>query len=147
MSNGFETFLSAVGKGFKTVFGWLGSAEGQKTVAGVEAAAAEIATAVNPGIGAAVVGIESLVNAGMRQAISIESLAAAASEQSGTGAKKAAAVTSAIAANAGAFLQSIGVKDATADEVQNLATVIATASADILNAIPARALGATAPAV
>jgi hypothetical protein len=152
MANGFETFLSKIGKDIKGVFAWVGSPQGKAVVAGAETATSIIVGAVNPALVPAVNGVEGLVNAGLQNAISVEALSAAAAAQSGTGAQKAAAVTNAIASDAGSFLKSIGVSDATDAEVQTLASVVGTASANILNAIPARAVAtpaapaATAPA-
>lgn len=135
------TFLSKFGQdlkiGFKDVFGWLGSPQGRTAIVGAETAAVAIATPL--GAGPMVAGIEGLINAGVNSASTIESLAVQAGVQAGTGAQKAAAVATVIGANVEQFLESIGVKDATAQEVENLSTVIAGASADILNAIPARA--------
>jgi hypothetical protein len=143
MANGVETFLSKVGKGFKNVCAFLGSTPGQAAISGAETAATMIATAVGgPGLGAAVSGIEGLVNAGLRNVLSTEATAAALGAQTGTGTQKAAIVTASVASDAGAFLKSIGVSDPTDEEVQSLATVISTASANILNAIPARATAA-----
>jgi hypothetical protein len=144
MANGLETFLSKIGKKAEVVFEWLGSPKGQAVVTGTETAAVVVAGAFGgPALGAAVQGIEGLVNAGLKNAITVENVAASASQQSGTGAQKSAAVVNALTSNAGAFLKSIGVNDATDAEVQSLATVIGTASADILNAIPARAVTAS----
>lgn len=140
MANGVETFLSKVGKGFKDVFSWLGSSQGQTAIAGGEAAATVIADAVGgPGLGAAVSGAEGLVNAGLKNALAVEASSAALGAQAGTGTAKAAIVTASLSSDAGAFLKSVGVNDATDTEVQALASVIGTAAANILNAIPARA--------
>lgn len=136
-----QTFLSKFGQEFKVgireVFSWLGSSQGKAAIAGAETAAITIATPF--GAGPVVAGLVGLVNGGLNSALSIESLAAQAGAQTGTGTQKAAAVTAVIGSNAGAFLKSVGVSDATDEEVQNLATVIANASGAILNAIPARA--------
>jgi hypothetical protein len=143
------TFLSKLGTdlkiGIKDVFGWLGSSQGKTAIAGAETAAVAIATPL--GEGPMVSGILGLVNGGLNSATAIESLAAQAGTQTGTGTQKAAAVATVLGGSAAQFLESVGVKDATAEEVQNLSSVIASASADILNAIPARAqLSTTAPA-
>lgn len=135
------TFLSKLGQdlkiGIKDVFGWLGSSQGKTAIAGAEAAAVAIAAPL--GAGPLVAGIEGLINAGINSATTIEGLAAAAGAQAGTGALKAAAVTTILGSNVGSFLKSIGISDATDEEVQSLAGVISAASADILNAIPERA--------
>lgn len=133
----FKSFLSAVGNDFKDVFAFLGSAKGQAAVAGVEATAVAVTTAINPIAGAALTGFETLLNAGLKEVISIEAVAAAAGAQSGTGTQKAAAVVSAIAPSTGAFLQSIGVSAPTDAQVQSLSTTLSNSLVAILNAVPA----------
>lgn len=133
---GFKSFLSAVGKEFKTVFHWLASAQGQATIAGAETAATAITTAINPAAGAALAGIEALVNAALKQVVSAETVAAAAEAQSGTGAQKAAAVIDAVSPQVSAILQSLGVKQPAADQVQSISLTIASSLAAIMNAFP-----------
>ena len=137
----FKSFLSAVGHdlgvGVTDVFKFLGSAQGQQAVTGVETAAATVATLINPAAGAAVAGFESLVNAGLQKVMAIEASASAAGMQTGTGTQKLAAVTSSIAPNVGSFLTSIGISGATEAEVQSYATALANGLVAILNAIPA----------
>lgn len=139
----FISFLKSVGKDFTSVFSWLGSAKGQATVAGVETAATGITAIVNPGAAAGLTGIEMLINAGIKSVVSIESLAAAAGQQSGTGAQKLAAVVSAVSPQTSSFLESIGVSNPTAAQVQQTTTAIANGIVAILNALPAPV--ATAP--
>jgi hypothetical protein len=146
MANGLETFLSKAGKGFKEVFAFLGSKQGQTVIAGVETTATVIATAVGgPGLGAVVSGVEGLVNSGLQNALNVEATSVALGAQAGTGTAKGAIVAATLSSDAGAFLKSIGVSDATDLEVQSLASVIGASAANILNAIPARATAA-APA-
>lgn len=133
----FKSFLSAIGNDAKKVFEWLGSGTGQATIATVEGAATTVVTAINPAIGASLAGIETLVNAGLKQVISVETVAVAAGQQSGTGAQKLAAVVTAITPSVQAFLQSIGISAPTAQETQTYATTIANGLVEILNAIPA----------
>ena len=137
----FKSFLSAVGHdlgvGVTDVFKFLGSAQGQQAVTGVETAAATIATLINPAAGAAVTEFESLINAGLQKVMAIEASASAAGMQTGTGTQKLAAVTSSIAPNVGEFLTSIGISGATEQEVQSYATALANGLVAILNAIPA----------
>lgn len=133
----FKSFLSAVGNDFKKVFSWLGSPAGQTTVATVEGAATSVVSLINPAAGVALTGIENLINAGLKQVVSIESVAAAAGAQSGSGPQKLAAVVTAIAPSVEAFLQSIGISTPTAQETQTYATTIANGLVGILNAIPA----------
>lgn len=135
--SGFKSFLSAVGHGFVDVFKWLGSTQGQTTVTTVEGAAVAVGTAINPGIGASIAGVEGLVNLALKQILSMEASAAAVGAQSGTGAQKAAAVIATLSPQSSALLQSLGVKEPTADQVQSLATAISTGLVGILNAIPA----------
>lgn len=142
MANGVETFLSKIGKDIKGVFDWLGSAQGKAAVGGGEAILNIALGLANPALAAGAIGIESLVNSGLQSAVTAESLAAAAGAQSGTGPQKAVAVTNSLIAQSAAFLKSVGVSDATAQEVQSIAAIIGTSSANILNAIPARATGA-----
>ena len=139
------SFLSEIGKDFKAVFDWLGSSKGQATIATVETAAAAITTAVNPAAGAALVGIEALVNAGMRAVVTAETVAAAASAQAGTGAQKAAAAAAAVAPQVQSILQSLGVSAPTATQVQAITAVVTDSICNIVNAFPQAAATAPAP--
>ncbi len=131
------SFLSAIGKDFKAVFSWLGSAKGQATVASVETVAAAVTTAVNPAAGATLVGVEALVNVGLKAVINAESTAAAAAAQAGTGPQKAAAAAAAVAPQVENVLVSLGVKTPTAAQVQAITTVVTDALVTIVNALPA----------
>jgi hypothetical protein len=133
------SFLSAVGKDFKAVFGWLGSAKGQNTIKVAESTAVAIVSAVNPGAGAALLGLENLFNAALQRTISIEALAAAAGEQDGTGVQKSTAVLDAIAPQSSAFLVSLGVPTPTANQIQAISTIIADGLVAIQNKLPASA--------
>lgn len=130
------SFLSTFGKDFKAVFAYLGSSKGQATIATVEGASVAITTAINPAAGAALAGIEALINGGLKQVISAEALAAAAEQQTGSGAQKAVAASVALAPQVAAVLQSLGVKEPAAAQVQSISTVIATSVANIVNAFP-----------
>lgn len=130
------SFLSTLGKDFKAVFAYLGSSKGQATIATVEGASVAITTAINPAAGAALAGIEALINGGLKQVISAEALAAAAEQQTGSGAQKAVAASVALAPQVAAVLQSLGVKEPAAAQVQSISTVIATSVANIVNAFP-----------
>jgi hypothetical protein len=141
--HGFKNFMDHVGHAFGEVFAYLGSAKGQRAIAAVEGTSVVIATAAfSPAAGAALAGVEALINAGIRQVVSIESVAAAAGASTGTGTQKAAAVTTAMTPQIASFLQSIGVSEPRADQVQALGTAISTALVAVLNSIPAP----TAPA-
>ena len=132
----FKSFLSAVGHGVQDVFKWLGSSQGQAAISATENAVNIAVSFANPALGAGLVGIEQLINSGLKQAVGIEALSAAAGQQSGSGAQKAAAVTSSIAPNVAAFLKSIGISNATAQQEQELAVAINNGLVAILNAIP-----------
>ena len=80
------SFLSTVGKDFKAVFTWLGSAKGQAVVGAVEAGAEIAVPAITPAI--------TLVNSWMTEVIKVETLANAATSSTGTGTQKAAAALS-----------------------------------------------------
>lgn len=131
------SFLSDIGKDFKAVFAWIGSAKGQATIATVEGSATAVVTAFNPAIGAAMTGVEALINTALSQVVSVESIAAAAAAQTGSGSQKLAAVVSAITPQVAATLETLGVKSPTADQTQSLATVVANSLVAILNAFPA----------
>ena len=133
----FTSFLSAVGKDFKAVFAWLGSPQGQAAVTGAESVATTVVALTDPAAALPLAGVEALINAGLKSVISIESVAAAAGTQSGTGAQKLAAVVAAVAPQVGSFLTSIGVSNPTAAQEQQLATEIANGLVAILNAFPA----------
>lgn len=137
--NGFKNFMGHIGHAFKDVFAFLGSKQGQQTIAAVEGATNLVATAVNPAAGAALVGIESLINAALPQAVQIETLAVAAGQATGTGTQKAAAVTAALTPQIASFLKTIGISSPTADQVQSIGSALSTAVVGVLNAIPAPA--------
>lgn len=132
----FKNFLSEIGTKAKDVFAWLGSSQGQTEIAAAEGAATAITTAINPAAGAALTGIESLINNAFKQVVSTEALAAAAAAQSGTGAQKAVAVAAAVAPQVSSILQSLGVKAPAATQVQSISTVVASSLANIVNAFP-----------
>jgi hypothetical protein len=88
------SFLSAVGKDFKAVFSWLGSAKGQAVITSAEGLAVGAATVL--GEGAPVQAAINLVNSWLEKIITTESIAAAAAQQTGSGTQKAAAVLASI---------------------------------------------------
>lgn len=130
------SFLSSLGKDFKAVFSWIGSAKGQATIATVEGATTAVVAAVNPGAGLAMEGIEDLVNVALKQIVTVETVAAAAAAQTGTGAQKLAAVVSAVAPQVGTTLKTLGVATPTDTQVQSISTVVANSLVAILNAFP-----------
>jgi len=131
-----NSFLSAVGRDFKAVFSWLGSSKGQKTITAVEGTAAAITTAINPGAGEVLVGIEDLVNLGLKSVVNAETVAAAAAQQSGTGAQKAVAAAAAVAPQVQSILVNLGVTNPTASQVQAITLVVTNALTAIVNAFP-----------
>lgn len=135
----FKSFLSEIGTKAKAVFVWLGSTQGQATIATVEGATDAVVTAVDPVAGVALAGIEALVNNALKQVVSAETLAVAAAAQSGTGAQKSAAVVTAVAPQVSTILQSLGVKQPAASQVQTISQVVATSLSSIVNAFPASA--------
>ena len=141
-TGGFKSFMDHIGHAFKTVLSFIGSPRGQATVAAVEGGADAIVGAINPAAGVALLGIQNLINSGLRQAVQVETIAVAAEQQSGTGLQKAAAVTAALAPEISAFLKSIGVSSPTSDQVQKIGAEISTGVVSILNAIPAPAVPA-----
>ena len=133
----FKTFLQDFGKDFVKVFSFLGSSQGQAVVQGVEGGVAAVAGVfAGPAGAAAVTGVEALINAALKQVISVEAVAAAAGQQDGSGPQKAAAVISAIAPQVAAVLTSAGISSPTATQVQTLATAVNTGIVAVLNAIP-----------
>lgn len=133
------SFLSTFGKDFKAVFAYLCSSKGQATISVVEGGVTAVVTAVNPAAGAALAGIEALVNSALKQVVNSEALAAAAEQQTGTGVQKAAAAASALAPEVSAVLASLGVKTPAATQIQSISTVVASSLANIVNAFPAQA--------
>ena len=82
------SFLSTVGADIKKVFAWIGSPKGQTVVATAEGVVAAIDPALD--------GVITLANTWIKEAVTVESLSAAAGAQTGSGPQKAAAVISSI---------------------------------------------------
>src|SRR5258708_21663508 len=116
---GFKSFLSAVGNDAKSVFSWVASSKGQATITSIEGTSVLIAGAINPVFGVGLAGIEGPINPGLKHVISIETLAAAAAQQSCTGGQKLGALITAISPNVASLLQSLGVSNPTAAQWQN----------------------------
>ncbi|HEY3706310.1 MAG TPA: hypothetical protein VGL22_14705 [Terracidiphilus sp.] len=144
---GFKSFLSGVVHDAGKVFTFLGSPQGQTTIATVEGAAAGVATVVNPAAGSELQNVSALINQGLREVVSIESIAAQAGKQEGTGTQKAAAVTAALAPNISALLKSLGVNNPTADQVQKVGQAVASGLVGILNELPPSSAPAAEAAV
>jgi len=117
MANKFVSFLDKIGADAKKVFGWLGSTQGQQTIQAAEglaeAGAAVAAPAAAPEIDAAI----ALGNAWMEKAITVETVAAAAGEQSGSGVQKAAAVASAVAPYIAEYEKAAGASALTQEQI------------------------------
>jgi len=125
------SFLATVGKDFKAIFAWLGSTKGQAVVSGVEGTAEAVATAI--GAGAVVQAGIDLVNKWLAEILKVESLSAAAAEQTGSGATKAAAVIAAVTPSVTAFATANGLPAPTAASL----TTINTALVSVLNTLGA----------
>lgn len=138
-AGGFKNFMDHIGHAFKTVFSLITSPRGQKTIAAVEGAADIVVGAAAPGALPALMGIQGLFNAGLTQAVQVETVAVAAGQSQGTGLQKAAAVTTALTPQISDFLKSIGVSAPTAAQIQNIGNAVSTAAVGIMNAIPAPA--------
>jgi hypothetical protein len=81
------SFLSAIGKDIKAVFGWLGSSKGEKVI--------ETAGGIAVAFGAPAM-LVNLAENWIHKVIATEALAVAAGQQDGSGTQKAAAVLNAM---------------------------------------------------
>lgn len=124
------SFLSTVGKDFKAVFAWLGSPKGQAVVQTGEVVVEDVATAF--GFGNVVQGGINLLNKWAGEAIKVETLAAAAGQQTGSGATKSSAVLSVMVPELAAYLQAQGI---TSSDVTSQANAINTALINLLNTL------------
>jgi len=129
------SFLSTVGKDFKAVFAWLGSSKGQATITAVEGLGESAATILGDGV--VVQAAINVVNSWLNKIITTETVAAAASQQTGTGAQKAAAVLAAIGPELSQYFPGT-----TAAEAQTINTALVT----VLNTLGAVATVAPAKA-
>src|SRR3984885_11496269 len=120
------SFLSTIGKDFKAVFSWLGSAKGQAGVAGTENLA---------GVGAPVQAGITLLNNWMAEIVKAQALGeAAAATATGEGnTTKAAAVLNAMVPQVAAFAQTQGMSATSAANLNLINTSLVTA----LNALGA----------
>jgi len=133
----FKSILSAIGHDFVATFKFLGSQQGQNDINATENIVNIIVSKVNPLAAIVIQGTEALINAGIRKVADIEAGAAAVGAQSGTGAQKLEAFAAYLTPQTGAFLQSVGVSNPTADQINKLATAIGSSVVTILNTIPA----------
>jgi len=104
-----KSVLDKIGTGFKDVFDFLGSTKGQAIVAAGESVVETIA----PGTA----GLINLANNWLTEIVKSEALAAAAAEQTGSGAQKGALVLSAVTPQALAFAQANGLPAPTATQL------------------------------
>jgi len=127
------SFLSTIGKDFKAVFSWLGSAKGQAVVAGTENLV-EVGAAV-AGVGAPVQAGITLLNNWMAEIVKAQALGeAAAATATGEGnTTKAAAVLNAMVPQVAAFAQTQGMSATSAANLNLINTSLVTA----LNALGA----------
>jgi hypothetical protein len=141
---GFKSFLSGIVHDAGKVFSFLGSTQGQNTIAAVEGTATSVATAVNPKTGNDLQNVSVLINQGLREVVSAESVAAQAGKQSGSGAEKAAAVTAALTPHITTVLNSLGVAQPTTDQVQKVGLAVSSGIVGILNELPPPSTASTA---
>jgi hypothetical protein len=128
----FKSVLETVGADIKKVFSWVGSPAGQAVIKDAGA----VVVAVDPALS----GIVTLAENYITQAFTVESLAAGAGEQNGTGVQKLAAVVAAVTPTALAYAAQAGLPTPTAADIQNQANAIVA----FLNAIPAAPAPVTA---
>lgn len=128
------SFLKTLGKDVKSVFAWLGSSKGQAVVAGAEATAEGVVTALNAPAGAALTAGVALVNNWIAEAVKMEALASAAGSQDGTGTQKAAAVLSTMVPELTSYLSNAGYTSA---NITAKATTINNLVVQLLNTLEA----------
>ena len=102
------SWLGTVGKDIKAIFSWLGSTKGQNLVAAGEAVAESV------GFPAAIINV---TNYWLGKVMTIESVAAAAGQQEGSGTTKAAAVLADVTPQVIAIAKANGLPVPTADNI------------------------------
>ena len=110
MASGFLAGFKVFGQDIVKVFAWMGSPQGQKTIAAGEAVVEIVAPNSIP--------IVDLINAWMQKAYTVEAIAVAAGNAPGTGLEKAAMVTQAITPQILAYAQQAGLAPRTAAQIQ-----------------------------
>jgi hypothetical protein len=128
------SFLSALGKDFKSVFTWLGSAKGQAVISTGEAAVEAVVPAAT--------GIITIANNWLTEIIKTETIAAAAGQQTGSGVQKSAAVISAVTPEVLAFATANKLPAPDATTMQNATNALVA----FLNAFGAPSTAPSAPA-
>lgn len=134
----FKSFLSAFGHDFVSVFHWVGSAQGQKTVVALEQSAIVAGDVIaGPAAGSAIASVENLINIGLKGVLSMEASAAAVGAQNGTGAQKSVAVAAMLTPQIEALLKQLGLDNPTVQQVESVANSVTAGLAGILNTLPA----------
>ena len=115
--NEVVSFLKKVGSDAEKVFRWLASPQGQRVVQtgeGIaEVAAGVAAPAAAPEIDAAI----ALANAWMEKAITLQTVATAASSGTGSGGQKAAAVIAAVSPYISEYVKAAGASPLTQEQI------------------------------
>lgn len=125
------SFISALGGDIKKVFGWLSSPKGQAVITAGEG----VVETVWP----AATGIINIINKWVSKAITVEGVAEAAGQSSGTGVQKAAIVIADLTPVILADAKQAGLPEPTADTISKVNDQVVA----ILNLLS----GKTAPAV
>lgn len=120
----FKSVLSAIGSDIKKIFSWIGSPTGQAVITDAGA----VLEAVDPGL----TGLVNLAETYIKQAFTVESLAAGAAAQTGSGTQKLAAVVAAVTPAALQYALASGLPAPTEIEIQAQVNAIVA----FLNAIP-----------
>ena len=119
------------------MFKYLGSPQGQKVIQIAEVTAVTAGTLVGgPGLGAAISGVELLINKGLQGIWNMEASAAALNAQSGTGLQKGAAVAAGLLPQAEQLLKDMGYDNPTVEQIESVANEVSKGLADIINQIP-----------
>lgn len=106
----FLSGLKVFGHKIETIFSWMGSPAGQTVISAGEAVVETVAPNSIP--------LVNLVNAWMQKAFTVEALAVAAGQSSGTGADKAALVMQSITPQVLTYAQQSGMAPRTASQIQ-----------------------------
>ena len=106
----FKSVLSTIGADVKKVFAYITSPQGQAVIATGEAAV----IAIDP----ALAGLFAVANTTLTEVIKVESLAAAAGSQTGTGPQKLTAVVSAVTPQVLAYAQQNGLASPTSASIE-----------------------------
>lgn len=141
----FKHFLEEIGHDALAVLTFGASTKGQQLIGAVENGAVIVGGLIGgASVANAITSVEGIINKAFAGIITAQALgqAAADANQTATGEQKAAAVLSAITPDTEALLISLGVKEPTANQVQEFASVVNEALVNILKALPATSLPA-----